>query len=214
MATSFDDIYAQFENRATDADVSSYDNLYYYQMYQSLKYAIAEFKKGCYKDLNDRVNFSQNIYQFTGDGNTKDFVLNPIPSESTFYISINGTQTTSYTFLVDTISFFTAPALNDEIYIGCYDIGQFNETLNDEEISILADGLKVNLVSKNLYTTKQLSQMIYGNSIGMNSQANHNKTNRDIDEYMYKRWKQRMVDYTYYNDPDDLTGLMGDIYNG
>jgi len=54
--------------------------------------------------------------------------------------------------------------------------------------------------------------MIYGSSVGLHSQANHNKTILTIDQTMYDRWIQRMIMYSYYNNPDNLTGLVGEKY--
>lgn len=213
MATSFDEIYAKFENRATNSYISGVANLYYYEMYQGLTYAISEFKKKCHKDLSDRINFSQEIYQFTGDGSTNDFTLIPNPlTDGLFYVSLDNVSTSAYVVSSNSISFTATPLADVEIYVGNYIIGQFNQTLDDEEISILADGMKVIFVSQNLYKTKQLSQMIYGNSVGLHSQANHNKTLLTIDESMYRKFFIRMCNYSYENDPLNLEDTVGDKY--
>jgi len=213
MATSFDSIYGSVENYSTDNSLDDLpDNLYYYSMWLSLKWAIAQFRKTSYFDLTDRTDFNQEIYQFTGTGAQTDFVLSPIPTDTIFYVTIDDVETTDYTYLAGTISFTVAPVLSSEIYVGTYTIGAFTDTLEDEEQEILAEGIALNLVKKNLFTTKQLNQMIYGNSIGLYSQANHNKTNNQIYQDFYNLWRVRITEYSYKNDPDDLTGLVGTPY--
>ena len=210
MATSFDTIYAKCENRSTDSSLSTQSYLYYYDMFHSLTYAISEFDEECNKDLTDRTDYSYTFYEFTGDGSTTEFVLTSPPSNANIYVKINDTTNTDFTYSLSTVTFNNPPVSGVTIYIYAYVIGQFTETLNDTEISILADGIKVNFVSKTLYKSGQLNQMVYGNSIGIHSQASHNKTLHIIDTDMYKRWKARITEYSYTHDDDDLENLVGD----
>ncbi len=213
MATSFDEIYGLVENFSTDNSLDNLpDNLYYYSMWLSLKWAVSEFKKTSYVDLSNRLDFNQEIYQFVGTGSQKDFILTPIPVDSIFYVTIDEVETSAYTYSNSILSFTNAPGLNIPIYVGNYTIGSFLETLDDEEQLILAEGIALNLVKKNLFATKQLNQMLYGNSIGLHSQANHNKTSGMLYKDFYGIWKSRITEYSYKNDPDDLTGLVGTPY--
>jgi hypothetical protein len=178
-----------------------------------LAFSIGSFRKKCYKDLDNRTDFEQEIYEFTGDGTEDEFTLSPAPpTDCSFYITVNDVVTTAYTFdaVTNKLKFTTPPALNADAYVGAYVIGSFAGDLNIEERAILAEGMTIPFVEYNINMTKQLNQMIYGNSVGLHSQANHNKVNLEIKNEARRTFKQSMDEYTYTNSPTDLDGLVGD----
>lgn len=215
MATSFDDIYCLNGAIMTDSKLSNLPtNLYYFMLSKYLSFAIGEFRKKCYKDLDDRTDFDQEIYEFTGNGTNREFTLSPAPPTScSFYVTVNDVATTAYTFSDTTnkLTFTNAPASSADIYIGAYLIGSFADDLNIEEKAILAEGMTIPFIEYNINMTKQLNQMIYGTGIGLHSQANHNKVNLEIKNEARRIFKQMMDEYTYTNSPDNLTEMVGDL---
>lgn len=213
MATSFDSIYSLNLAIMTDSKLSSLaDNLYYYALFDYLSFGIAQFRKYCYQDLDDRTDFSQEVYEFTGDGLSGDFVLTTTPPVGySFYVSVDSTETTNYTYnsVTETVTISPIPADEAAVYIGAYVIGSFTATLNMDEKRILAEGMTIPFQEYNINLTKQLNQMIYGSPVGLHSQANHNKVNLAISEFQYKKIKRLIIDYTYMNDSDDLANLAG-----
>ena len=213
MATSFDTIYGLNSAITTNSRIQNLStNLYYYNLFQYLCYAIAGFRKYCYNDLDLRTDFSQEIYEFTGDGATGEFTLSPDPpTGASFYVAVDDVETTGYTYDTDTkvLTITSVPALSSDVYIAGYVIGTFTETLNIDEQRILAEGMIIPFLESNIYMTKQLNQMIYGTPIGLHSQANHNKVNLSIKETAYNRLERMMIDYAFTNDSDDLADLVG-----
>jgi hypothetical protein len=195
----------------TDNNLNSLaDNLYYFTLDKYLQFAIAEFRKVCYQDIDTVTSFEQEIYNETGDGGTTDFVLSPAPpTGALFYVSIDGIETTAYTFTVgtNTLTFTSAPALNAVIYIGAYIIGAFTVDLNVDEQRILAEGLTIPFSEGQINKTKAMNQIVYGKGSGIHSQANHNKINLEIKNSQYQRLHQMISEYSYSNDEDDLEGL-------
>lgn len=215
MATLFDDVYCLNGAIMTDSKISNLPtNLYYFTLSKYLAFSIGQFRKKCYKDLDDRTDFEQEIYEFTGDGTEDEFTLSPAPpTDCSFYITVNDVVTTAYTFdsLTNKITFTTPPASSADIYIGAYVIGSFADDLNVEEKAILAEGMTIPFVEYNINMTKQLNQMIYGTGVGLHSQANHNKVNLEIKNEARRIFKQLMDEYTYTNSPTDLDGLVGEV---
>lgn len=213
MATSFDTIYGLNSSIMTDSRTQNLaTNLYYYNLFQYISYAIAAFRGYCYKDLDLRTDFSQEIYTFTGDGVSGDFTLSPDPpSGVSLYVAVDDVETTSYTYNSTTkiVSITPVPSLSSEVYVGAYIIGTFTETLNIDEQRILSEGMTIPFIESNINMTKQLNQMIYGTPVGLHSQANHNKTNLQIKETAYNRLERMIIDYTFTNDDDDLADLVG-----
>lgn len=215
--TSFEDIYSLNQAIMTDNTLTSLgDNLYYYLLSTYLDFAIAEFRGDCFQDLDDITSFDQEIYGFTGDNTTTDFVLSPAPPTSddmstSFYITVNDVEIASSAYTYDsgtyTISFSTAPAASAVIYIGAYIIGYFTDDLNRSEKRILAQGMTIPFIEGQINKTKSLNQIIYGRGSGMHSQANHNKVNLEILDSKYQRLHQMIAWYTYTDDPDSLDNL-------
>lgn len=214
MATSFDEIYCLNSVIMTDSKTSNLPtNLYYFILNKYLSFSIGQFRKKCYKDLDDRTDFDQEIYTLTGDGNADEFTLSPAPpTDCSFYVTIDDVVTTAYTFNSTTnkIKFTDTPSNGADIYIGAYVIGGFASDLNIEEQTILAEGMTIPFVEYNINMTKQLNQMIYGTGIGLHSQANHNKVNLEIKNEARRIFKQLMDEYTYTNAPDNLNEMVGD----
>jgi len=216
LATTFDDIYNLNEAIMTDYRLSSLpENLFYYVLSQYLSHAISLFTPFTLKDLTQKVNFSQEIFEFTGDGTTKDFVLSPAPATGSgyaFFVSLGGVENTDFTYseLTSTLSFTNAPALDSAIYIAYYIVGNFTIDLDIEEQAILADAMAIPFTKSNVLNSKQLRQMISAAPVSLTSQANHNKVIFDGLSSLMDDLLIRMKRYSYTSDPDDLSGMLGE----
>ena len=222
MATSYEDIYCLNQAIMTDSRINSLpDNLKFFVRSTYLDFAIAEFRKYCYEDLDDRTEFTQEIYEFQTDGVNDTYNLTPSPpSGATYYVTLNSveqTEGTDYNILTspDRIQFTTLPATDLDVYVGAYIVGEFTADLNVDEKRILAEGMVAPFQEGNINKTKALDQLLYGSGVKFYSQANHNKTNVDIKDSQYQRLHQMISLYTYTNNPDDnLDGLAGVGQNG
>lgn len=213
MATSFDDIYGLNLVISNDVRLNSLPtNLYYFVLYQYLQFSIGEFNTKSWTSLA-LTEFDQDIYQFVGDGVTDDFVLSPTPEFDTFYVSVNNIEisSTGYTYnsTTKTITLSTIPSSGEAVYIANYQIGSFTASLNTEEKTILAIGMNIPFLKSNIFTSKQLKQMISAAPIIINSQANHNKVNKDLLQFSELEFRNKIKNYSWRNDPDSLEDVVG-----
>jgi len=122
--------------------------------------------KNCKKNLSDATNAVFYRENFTGDGATTSFVIAQYPATPNedsieLFATVSGTDV-SYTFTEATKTFVLAstPTLGVPIILGYDDVGQFNETLNDEEQWILAHGMIISWQSDKLNHNKLLSNRL------------------------------------------------------
>ena len=222
MATSYLDIY--FMNSLIKEDcrlVNNPSNTIYKIYYGYLQYAISYFIHDCYKDLTDRVPFSQQEYTYYANGKDNIFQLTKLPEDgSQFYVgtvSDSGyTKIQNYTYDAssgDITINGDILAANTEVYIASYVIGQFNVDLNDREINILAEGMSLPYIHEMNTKNSLLTQIVYNGSSKIYSQAQHIAavTNLSEDQY-WNRIYRLIADYTYREAPDNLRGLGGNSY--
>jgi len=214
IATTFSDIYDLNEAITNDDNLNSLpNNLYYFTAYQYLLFAIAEFVDVCNVDIENHTAFTQETYNFTGDGSTIQYTLSPTPPAlCELYVSINDVETTNYTFdsVLNTITFSSTPVLNDDIYIGAYIEGSFLVDLTINEKRILSEAMTIPYIESKINRSVQLDQMVYGANLGIHSQANHNKVLSQEKQDKYLKIHQMIVRYSFRSDPDDLDNLVGD----
>ena len=213
IATTFSDIYNLNEAITNDDNLNSLpDNLYYFTAYQYLLFAIAEFSSVCNQEIETHNEFEQETYDYTGDGSTNEYTLDPTPpTSSSLYVSINDTETENYTFdsVSNIITFGSTPTSNDDIYIGAYVVGSFTVDLTINEKRILAEAMTIPYLENKINHSAQLDQMVFGTNLGIHSQANHNKTLLSIKQDQYSKINRMISDYSYRSDPDDLENLVG-----
>lgn len=212
MATSFDKIYALNQVIQNNRRLKAMpDNLFYHTLFQYLSFAIAHFRKKCFKDLDDRTDFVQQVYEFTVTGTTANLTLNPPPpTNATIYVEVNDVETTNFTFTApNTLEVTNMPNQSNEIYVGAYVIGEFNPDLNIDEQRILAEGMNIPFVENEIFATKALEQVMYSSGVNWASQGNHNKASNEIRKEHYQRLNQMIVEYTFLNDSNNLMGLVG-----
>jgi hypothetical protein len=182
-------------------------------MFDYLQFAISGFESVCQQNLSDRTDFTQEEYNFTGDGETQEFELSPdSPDDTQFYITLNGAQTEEYEYDDETftVTFDHIPSVGVEIYIVAYCIGTFDVSLSLKEKIILATGMTVPFVRSQTYLTTLLKQMASGGSYKIYSQANHIQANITAIKQAQNDFDVLVCNYSYLNDNDDYIGLVGD----
>ena len=214
MATSYEEIYCLNKAIMENTKINSAPlDVRYFVLYKYLEFGIALFRNKCFKDLDDRTEFEQEVYEFTGDGINDTFPLTPAPpTGSSFYVTIDMVEVpdTEYTITTspDEIKFNTIPADGAVGRIGAYVIGEFNQTLNVSEKTILAEAMTPAYTESKINLDKALNQLLYGKGVNFHSQANHNKVNLDIKNSNYAQVKGLINKYTY-TEQDSLSGLAG-----
>lgn len=215
MATLYSEIYCLNEAIMTDSKISNIpSNIKFFVLSLYLDFAVAEFREYCNVNLDDRTEFEQEIYTFTGNNVDDTFNLTPAPpTGAQYYVSIDGTEldSTEYTILTspDRIQFTSVSSNGADIYVGAYNVGEFAGNLNIDEKRILAEGMTVPFAEGYINLTKHLNQIMYGEGVNFYSQANHTRSNLSVKDSNYKRLRQMISRYTYVNSPNSLEGLSG-----
>lgn len=187
MATSFDEIYCL--NAVIKSDIRlSQKPSYELELlnWKYLQFAIKEFMYDCRKDLTDYIPFTSTEYSFTGNGVDNIFQLTPAPEldmTPEFYIGVQVAcgqpmiTISSYKWDNEnnTLTLDNAPVVGSTIKIVVYQSGQFNEDLNIDEKTILADAMNIPYFEEAISNRKILDFTVYGGSIKMHSQAEHEK---------------------------------------
>jgi hypothetical protein len=217
VSTNYEDIFEQFYLIIDDRrfiDSLTPDELTI-TLSKYLDRARGMFGDYCYKDLNNYIPTKREYYEFVSDGITIEYTLFPAPPlSSEFYVSINDIETNGYSFDVDTnvLALSATPNLNNSIYIGAYKLGEFNNTLNIQEITLLARAMTIPWLEFMLQKKKHLDQIVYGKDMSVYSQANHTQANKETLEKIRKDLLQDMFYYTYKQTNDELEGISGANY--
>jgi hypothetical protein len=105
--------------------------------------------KVCKKDLTDHEIYDFHTDTFTADGINKTYILSDYPSipnsdAISYDATVNGTSV-DFTFTESTLTFEldSLPDADDVVVISYDFVGQFNETLSQEEIEILGWGMMI-----------------------------------------------------------------------
>jgi hypothetical protein len=222
MSVNYNEIYCLADViRNDNRFVNKPQNLIYGLFYKYLEHSISYFLYDCFVDLNDRIPFSQTEYVFTSDGVDNQYLLSPSPpSGCDFYVGFRENneseynQTFDYTFdsMTNILTINNNPPNNYEVYIGAYIIGQFNKDLNIVERDILANGMMIPWTQEQLFKNSLLSQMIYGGSSKIYSQAEHIRQVKGISNNQYFNIVKTMIsDYSYKGNKDKSRGLGGGL---
>jgi hypothetical protein len=217
LSTSFDDIFDQFLSMVDDTRFINgmTTDMLAVTLSKYLDEARGLFGDYCYKDLDDYTATQREYYEFAGNGSTVQYTLSPFPPTSAeFYVSVDDVETIDYLFNSSTniMTLSATPVLNSDIYIGAYKVGQFTETLNIQEISILANAMQIPYIKFYLQKRLHLNQMIYGKDTTVHSQANQLKELRETLQDRKKEVEQKIMQYTYKQNDDDLDGISGANY--
>lgn len=217
MATSFDSIYALNQNIQNNVKLKSYtDNIYYQKLYYWLINSIGFFSSKCYKNLNNKTDFSQELFEFEGDGIQTQFTLTPTPpSNNELYIDVDDNEVSKTEYSYDSVSgvvtFNTPPT--GCIYVASYFIGEFSDDLSINEMVILAQAMNIGMVESSLFSDINLDQVAYSDGASFHSQGNHNKATNTIKVDHVKMVKVMINEYTYTDSPNNLKGLSGGTHD-
>lgn len=217
MATSFNDIFEQFLTMVDDSRFISgmTTDVLVAQLSKYIDEARGIFGDYCYKNLNNYTPTQREFYDLVGDGINDSFTLSSTPpTNCELYVSINNVETNNYTFdsVTNKITFSSIPSLNSEIYVGAYTVGSFTDTLNIQEITILASAMQIPYLKFYLQKRLHLNQIVYGKDYGVHSQANQVKEIRETLMERKKEVEQRIMQYTYKQNDDSLDGISGANY--
>lgn len=224
MATQWNTLYKEFlNNKVRDVNLATKYTEYELQTLLDgwLKDARNVFRDlaideegATIKKMEDVTNPTINTYeyQFNGTSDTRELIPNP-SVDSSFGVYVNEEVWTDYTYNENTFEMTidnTPNQLND-VYIEVKSSGQFNQTLNLYEERIVLDLMQLVFIDEQLINEKLLNQRVYGKDYGMHSQANHIGALDRLSDRRYIRVVQRMNLYTYRQDPDELSGLSGEV---
>ena len=134
--------------------------------------------KVCNKDLTDHETYDFHTDAFTADGINKTYILSDYPSTPnsdaiSYDATVNGTSV-DYTFTESTLTFEldNLPDADDTVEISYSFVGQFNETLSQEEIEILGWGMMIAYFSHILHKHELFKNQITPKDYNSFSSAN------------------------------------------
>lgn len=183
-------------------------------LYKFLQFAISEFNTRCYKDLKTRENFKYSTESIVGNGlDTQIGLSSPLSLFTEVYIEKEtGPRTAIYRELPSTeyivnkesnmVTLNTPSEENVRYNIYIYMVGYFYDDLEDEEKSILAQGMLIPYIQNEEYRSENLTQQMYGAGAKMYSQAEHNKRLDAMLTAAQYELTTKINAYTYSSDPE------------
>ena len=224
IGTAFSEIYCLNALIKEDSRIKNLTiNQQYALSYLYLQYSISYFFADCYKNLEDIVAFSQTEYNFISDGIDNEYLLSPLPQTgSQLYVGYRENKDMpyieipvseySYDIITGVLTLTNNPIINYQVYVSAYIVGQFNETLNGMEKTILSEGINVPFSEQQLNKTSLLNMMVYGGSTKIYSQANHISVVKGVSNNQYFNIVKGMIsEYSYKYNPIKLKGLGGGL---
>lgn len=228
MGTKFTDVYEKMDiirddNRIRNKRTNDVYRLYY----DYLTFAIAQFYRTCKKvsskDLTQNTPFQQIEYGFISDGVDNEFLLTSPSSpleNGCFYVGYSPDVNTSFTEITSdkysydemthtiTVTGIVIPN-NYIVYISSYLIGEFNDDLVYDEISILANGSIIPYLQEQQNRTSLMTQYVYGASMKMFSQAEHISSVHNVVKSQEDKVTNMITRYSYLASQNLLKGLGG-----
>lgn len=222
MATSFEKIHCLATILRKDTTLAALPSYQYYELCsKQLIIGKAAFVYDCLKDLNSYTPYSVSEYNFEGNGVDNEFELTPAPTElqTNIYVGVKGinddlmTEVIDYTYDAET-NILTLnngiPAVGSQITIAFFDIGSFNDDLDDDECAILAESEQIAYYESYLGNAKSLNQVTYSTTVKIHSQAEQLK---QLNNISITQWRDRVesmiVKYSYRRSSDRLRSLSG-----
>ena len=220
-ATSFEKIHCLATILRKDTTLAALPSYQYYELcYKQLIIGKAAFVYDCLKNLNDYTPYSVSEYEFEGNGVDNEFLLFPAPTvlQTNIYVGIKNEEDDllheigDYTYnpLTNTITLGDAPLSNAKITIAFFDIGSFNDDLDDDECAILAECEQIAYYESYLGNAKTLNQVTYSTTVKIHSQAEQLKQLSNVSIIQWRdRVESMIVKYSYRRSRDKLLGLSG-----
>ncbi len=221
MATSFEKIHCLATILRKDTTLATLPSYQYYELcYKQLIIGKAAFVYDCLKDLNKYTPYSVSEYVFTGDGYDNEFQLTPAPTDlqTNIYVGIKKEdddllqETIAYTYDSETniLTLEDTPAPNAQVTIAFFDIGSFDDDLDDDECAILAESEQIAYYESYLGNAKTLNQVTYSTTVKIHSQAEQLKQLSNVSITQWRDRVESMINkYSYRRSHDRLKGLSG-----
>lgn len=226
MATPFTEIFDQFLE--TEIDDGSFalipDDLFYKKLSTLLKRSRNKFRDIILKNstsitnkAEDVIEFQRETYNFTETGTSATVTLDPAPpTGSAFYVSVNDVETQNFTFTTpDQLEITDMPDQSNEIYVGAYVNGQFNQTLNLTEIGLFVDLMGLYYLHDKVKKETLIVHAVEGRDYSHSgTQGNHIRALKDQLEFTTKEVEQDIIMYAYRNfgfqyNASDANGYLG-----
>lgn len=211
MATPYTEIFDQFLE--TEIDDGSFalltDDLLYKRLTTLLDRAREKFRDIIIANTGELANkaesvieFQRQTYSLTFTGTSNTFTLSPAPpTSSEFYVSVNGIQTTNFTFTSpDQLEVTNMPDQENDIYVGAYVNGQFNQTLNLTEKGLFVDLMGLYYLKDKIKKETLIVHAVEGRDYSHSgTQGNHIRALKDQFEFTTKEVEQDIIMYAYRN---------------
>lgn len=221
MATPFEDIHCLATILRKDTTLASLPSYQYYELcFKQLIIGKAAFVYDCHKNLNAYTPYSVSEYNFVGNGDDDEFLLSPAPTslQTNIYVGIRDSEESLLTEIFDytyddttnILTLPTAPSDGTEVIIAFFNIGSFDEDLDDDEKAILAETEQIAYYESYLANSKSLNQVTYSTTVKIHSQAEQLK---QLSHISITQWRDRVesmiVKYSYRTSKNRLKSLSG-----
>lgn len=181
MSTPYINIFNKYNAEVTDSNL--FTDLTDAEMTEILDIFLSKSKsiyfKNCTKDLTDVEVYDYYTKEFVADGISNEFVIDRYPTNPNsdailMVCRVNDVDITTYTFDDDTLTFTITSILVDEDEVICgYDFsGQFNQDLSEQEEFILAKGMQITWLDRQIYREEKLRDKIGTRDYTIHSPAN------------------------------------------
>lgn len=221
MATSFEKIHCLATILRKDTTLATLPSYQYYELcYKQLIIGKAAFVYDCLKDLNKYTPYSVSEYVFMGNGVDNEFELTPAPTalQTNIYVGIKNEEEDlleeqfNYTYDSENniLTLEDIPASNAQVTIAFFDIGSFDDDLDDDECAILAESEQIAYYESYLGNAKTLNQVTYSTTVKIHSQAEQLKQLSNVSIIQWRDRVESMINkYSYRRSRDKLMGLSG-----
>ncbi len=213
MSTPISDIYKAFLKDVRDGSLARLDKEVFYETLFDLleKSAMLEFSE-CPKDLSKLVADKWYSQVLETNGSDTVFLINELPpaeEEIEIVILSDGevVNIDNYTInLADnTITFFSAPKVYEEISVNWTVEGHFKEDLTREEMLILAKGMTLHWLDKQIMREESLEANIGDRDISVGSNANMLSKATDLKRLATKTMKRYKTTYSFSYSPENFS---------
>ena len=221
MATPFEDIHCLATVLRKDTTLANLPSYQYYELcFKQLIIGKAAFVYDCHKNLNAYTPYSVSEYNFVGTGDDNEFLLSPAPTslQTNIYVGVRDseesllTELFDYTYDVENniLALDVPPSEGTEIVVAFFDIGSFDDDLDDDEKAILAESEQIAYYEAYLANSKSLNQVTYSTTVKIHSQAEQLK---QLNHISIGQWRDRVesmiIKYSYRTSNNRLRSLSG-----
>jgi hypothetical protein len=169
LSTPFINIFNKFNSEVSDADLFS--RLTDEELTELLTIFLSKSKsvyfKNCKKDLTNIETYDYYSKTFIATGTSNEFIIDDYPNDPNsdaieYIVTVEYLPITDFIFDSGTLTFelTSTPIKDDNVVCGYNFSGQFNSDLSDEEQWVLAVGMKLTWLERQLYKEEKLRDKI------------------------------------------------------